>query len=791
MRALVLSGLILSLVLLCSGALRAQTVSGISVEGNRYVSTDRILLTFGLRIGEEPTAEALREGVHRLYDLGNFSDVQVYAEDAEGGAVALVVVVEERPRVTEIEITGNDKIGTSDIRDVVVLEEGRPADPGKIEDSRAAILALYDDEGFLSASVDIVSEPTSENTVKVRVAIDEGSQVTVTSIGFEGITVLDETDLQKVMETKEDRWWRTDAHLDRDALREDLDKLVARYHEEGYIDAKVAGYETEFDETGERVDITIIIEEGELYTISAVEWTGTSEFAANGLINLTRLRVGDVYRPALAEESIRDAYSWYGERGYIHVRIYHTEDVQSANELRLVFHVDEGEPAKIGQIHIVGNSRTQEKIIRRELTVKPGDLYQTSEVIASQRKVANLGFFDGPFVEFAEGADQDNIDLVFAVEERQTGRAGVGVSHTSERGITGFIELSEANLFGNGRFLDLKWEFGKNNTELILGFTEPWFMDRELSVGFDIYDTDDRRYYTSLGTDFYEDAYPDSIADEINRDDASSRYIVERKRRGGALRIGWPFFGSRTTMLYGRYTLEQFNLHEYTEVTVTDSTGTDTDTYTRIPSNWEWRSGITGTLVRRTTDRRFHPRLGSYTRFTADLFGNAMGGDVEYQRYVLDTRKFIPVFWRTTFTLHARGGLVTGYGDPNTVPQDTRFELGGVGLNGVRGYDNRAILPSGNELYGGRTMLLGGLELKFAVTDEREQMPIYVLGFVDAGNTWNAVELTDPTNLFWGVGAGVRLEVPVLGNLGIDVGYGFDDVIGGQWRVHYQFGIEY
>ena len=411
-RAVVLSGLILSLVLLCSGALRAQVVSEISVEGNKYVSTDRVLLTFGIRIGEEPTAEALREGIHRLYDLGNFSDVQVHAEDAEEGAVSLIVVVEERPRITVIEIVGNDKIGTSDIKDVVVLEEGRPADSGKIEDSRAAILALYDDEGFLSATVDVVSEPTSENTVKIRIAIDEGIQITVASIEFEGITVLDETDLQKVMETKEDRWWRTDAHLDREALKEDLEKLVARYHEEGYIDAKVAGYETEYDETGEKVDVKNVTEEGELYTVSGVEWAGVSEFAVNGLVNLTKLRTGDVYKPALAEASIREAYSWYGERGYIHVRIYHTEDVESADELRLVFHVDEAEPAKIGQIHIVGNSRTQEKIIRRELTVKPGDLYRTSEVIVSQRKVANLGFFDGPFVEFAEGVVRDIVGFV-------------------------------------------------------------------------------------------------------------------------------------------------------------------------------------------------------------------------------------------------------------------------------------------------------------------------------------------------------------------------------------------
>jgi outer membrane protein insertion porin family len=141
--------------------------------------------------------------------------------------------------------------------------------------------------------------------------------------------------------------------------------------------------------------------------------------------------------------------------------------------------------------------------------------------------------------------------------------------------------------------------------------------------------------------------------------------------------------------------------------------------------------------------------------------------------------------------LRTRAGIVTGYGDPSTVPNDTRFEVGGVGLNGIRGYDNRSILPEGKELYGGRTMLLGTAELKLPLTDEREQMPVYGLVFVDAGNTWDSWDETHPSELFWGAGAGIRVEVPILGNIGIDMGYGFDEDEGGEWIVHYQFGFDY
>jgi outer membrane protein insertion porin family len=184
--------------------------------------------------------------------------------------------------------------------------------------------------------------------------------------------------------------------------------------------------------------------------------------------------------------------------------------------------------------------------------------------------------------------------------------------------------------------------------------------------------------------------------------------------------------------------------------------------------------------------------MGSYTRFSADLFGWAMGGDVEYQRYIVDVRKYVPALWTSVLMLRGRGGLVTGYGggDPD-VPDDTRFELGGVGLNGIRGYDNRSILPEGRDLYGGRTMLLGTVELKFPITGEQSQLPLHGLFFVDTGNTWESGEGTDPSELYWGAGAGIRVEVPVLGNLGVDFGYGFDEERGKDWIVHYQFGLDF
>ncbi len=792
-RVLPVVAAVLVVLSFCAGA-SAEVVGSIRTEGNEHLSSDRILLTFGVRIGDELKPESVREGIRRLYELGHFSDIRVEAESLGEGKVGLVVVVEERPKIRTINIAGNDRISESDIEAVLTVEPGAPYEASRLEDSKVAVLELYERKGFPYATVEMSAEDVGDNMVDVSVTVEENARIVVKEIRFSGNEALDDGALKKVMETKEDRWWRTDAYFDKGVLEEDLRRIVGRYRDEGYIDAEALGYDVEYTDDGGKVIVTINVDEGALYTVAGVEWEGVSEFAVGALNDLTTVAVGEVYRPPDADATIRAAYDWYGERGYIHARISLVEDIEDDNRLTLKFTVDESEPAHIGQIHIVGNKRTKEKVIRRELVVKPGDLYQTSEIIASQRKIANLGFFNGPTVEFTESADPTDIDLVFTVEERQTGRAGVGVSHTSEKGITGFIELNEGNLFGNGQYLDLKWEFGKKNTEVVLGFTEPWFMNRRLSVGFDAYDTNDKRIYSSLPDGFYEDAFPDDYDEILDCETCGRNYVVERERRGGDLRVGVPLFGSRNTMLYTKYTLEQFKQTEYADAgddTDDDGIPDTTMTYYRIDEGWEWRSGMTNTLVRRTTDRRFHPRVGSYTRFSADLFGWAFQGDVQYQRYVLDVRRYVPSFWTTTLMLRARGGIVTGYGDPRTVPDDTRFELGGVGLNGVRGYENRSILPEGRELYGGRTMLLGTVELKFPLTDERGQLPLHGLFFVDAGNTWESGADTHPTDLYWGAGAGVRVEVPVLGNLGVDFGYGFDDEKGRDWIVHYQFGLDF
>ncbi|MBC8451033.1 hypothetical protein H8D73_02335, partial [bacterium] len=290
----------LCVLLLTPLLVSAEVVSEITVEGNEHISRDRVLLLFGVVMNDEFTTEGVREGIRRLYKTGSFSDVQVHAEEAEGGGLRFVIVVQERPRISSVDIVGNDGLDNDDIESVLRVERGIPFDSSRLDDSRIAVLGLYEGKGYPAASVEVSTEDLSGNNVRVVIRIEEGSRVVVKRIEFSGGSIQD-SKLKDVMETKEDRWWRTDAFLDKAVLEDDLLRIEDRYRAEGYIDARATGYDTVYEEDGKRAIVTILIDEGNLYAVSDIEWVGQSGFAEDALYDLTDIRPEDTYSPVDAE----------------------------------------------------------------------------------------------------------------------------------------------------------------------------------------------------------------------------------------------------------------------------------------------------------------------------------------------------------------------------------------------------------------------------------------------------------------------------------------------------------
>ena len=274
---LVLSvALALAAVVCLTASATADVVSDVDAAGNEHVSRDRILLGFGIGIGDELDPESVREGIRRLYEMGHFSDVRVEAEATGEGSVRLIVVVEERPQIASINIMGSDRVSESDIESVLRMEVGAPYEASRLEDSRVAVLELYERKGFPYAKITTSTKEVSRNRIDIDFEIEEQLRVVVKEIRFEGNESLDASDLKSVLETKEDRWWRTDAFFDRGVLEDDLLRITGRYREAGFIDAVAKGYDAEYDESGERVILTITVDEGGLYTIAGIEWTGSS-----------------------------------------------------------------------------------------------------------------------------------------------------------------------------------------------------------------------------------------------------------------------------------------------------------------------------------------------------------------------------------------------------------------------------------------------------------------------------------------------------------------------------------
>ena len=498
------------------------------------------------------------------------------------------------------------------------------------------------------------------------------------------------------------------------------------------------------------------------------------------------------------------------------------------------FGVIEGEPSHIRNLIITGNTRTKEKVIRRQLALRPGDLFRRNLLIRSQRELAQLGYFKDFSVDTRPVPDSRDIDLILGVEERQVGTASAGFGFSSAVGLTGFMELGHTNLFGNGQSLSLRLERGSQRNNAELSFTEPWFKGTPTTVGVDLFSTN--RVIQGSPT-------------------------LEIKNTGGALRLGRPL-PLPYTRIFGTYRLSNQTVTEENNLVLADSlkffqTGFRLDQRTALTSS------LSFSLVRNSTDHPIYPTVGSNSRLRVEWTGGPLGGDQVFQKYELDVARYqgTPIrlgSWNPTLMVRTRLGAVAeafrddpivptewtldtsipegtvradtldvGLGGklPVPIPRYTLvfspesyelFRLGGTTYQALRGYEDFEVIPDGNLLTrydvqattdstgvtdyrvnasriyypGGRYMGVFTLELQFPIAD-----PLHGLILADVGGTWNEVHDFRWNSLHRSVGFGLRMEVPLLGLIGFDYAYGFDrlDRSTGRytrsaWQPHIQFG---
>ncbi len=734
------------LLLLFPGLVLAQTykINEIAIEGNHRVDQGAIRAVVSAQPGEVGQ-EAIDRDLHAIFRLGKFHDVSAEIEKRDGVSV-LVYRVAEQPLVRQVEFTGNKELSDEKLRGLLTFKPPEIYNPQQVEATVAAIRKAYLEEGYYAATAAPEMAVKGENEGTLTFHVKEGEKVLVRNIRFNGNEVFTDKQLRKVMETKE-RWifsWLTSrGTYNEQVLQNDLEIVADQYYNKGYVQVKVHQPQISLSEDKKSMDILIDIDEGKQFRVGDVGVQGDLLKGREEILALVKLHQGDIFDRQLLRESILAINDLYADRGYAYVNVSPLTRVNPEKlTVNLMLDIEQGTLVTIDRIRINGNTKTRDKVIRREMPIVEGDLYSASQLKESRRKINNLGFFDEVNVATSKGVDESHMDVKVDVKERPTGTFSVGAGYSSVDGVIGQASVSQTNFLGRALKLNLATSLGSRTTTYQLGLTDPWFLDHDLTLGFDLYKTD---------------------RDWID---------FTKKSLGGDLKLGFPVTEKTRAFFLYRYEEKKIlDVDESASLFIREQEGSST------------LSSISSTLTRDTTDYRLDPTRGSVASATVEVAG--LGGTEKFVQGNLDYRHFFPLKWGTVFSAHGHLGYIRGIGGED-IPIDERFFLGG--LNTMRGFKSRELGPrirvrkdvvdpatgavtssEDFEFIGGNKEAYFNLEYTFPLLKELNLKGLF---FFDTGNAWGEGEEYF-SDLRYSVGGGIRWFSP-LGPLRLEWGYNLD-----------------
>lgn len=706
----------------------------------KWTDAALILQTAGLQEGEELKHADVQSAIANLARLKLFNNVSIDTS-VVGDGIYLAINVDEAPFLKSAPVfQGNSRISDKTLTDKLSLRFGQVLTEQALFESRNAILGFYKEKSFYSTTVsDSLSVDTS-NRAQLFFIVEEGFQPRIGKIDITGNNVFTGDRIRKLMQNKPKGFLRS-GKLDEEKLAEDMEKIKSFYMERGHLDVKIDDPIIEVEDN--RFVITVNIEENRKYYMGDISFGGNSVFSARQIEELVKCESGDVYNIASVDESQQSIMAAYADDGYIYASVVPIEDVRDSL-IDIHYLIKENTPARINLVRITSNKATKENVIRRELVTIPGQRFRRSEVMRSMRELMNLGFFED--VQPITGAydDSGNIDLVYQVKEKEgLATFGVGLSYSATDKLTGYVELMHPNIFGRGQKIHTKFEIGGRLVNCQLGFTEPWLYGARKSFSSDV-------YYTNRQWDYYNKkdlGFVSSI---------SSPCYLDYARLGYSLRM------------------------ERTQVFDID------DSYTAPSSGYSlyddtmprWTIANAFTLTRDSRDYIFNPTRGAYLGLNAEIAKKFLFADVDYNKFTFEVRAYFPMFWKFVLMTRAKMGIVTSVDE---VPYYKRFYAGGIGDYCVRGYPDRSLSPTEDgQAVGGNAVWINNIELKCKLSQS-----LAFLLFYDAGNAFSDHRDVNLQNFYRGAGVGIRAQVPMMGVLGFDLGYGFDREIPG-FQFHFQ-----
>jgi outer membrane protein insertion porin family len=724
---IVLTGLFLTFPFLAFAVDETPPVKLIEIRGLMRIEEDAVRERIGQAVGEALSAETVSLDIKRIYAMGYFDDIRVEVETFEGG-IKLVYVIKEKPSVRRVDLQGNQEVEDEKLTEQLTVSPGSIADTVLIQGNADIIRTIYQDEGYALAVVVPIVRELDERNVLVTYQIIEGPKVKVETIAIEGNEAFSDKKIKKHMETSERRWWKLSQFMtqkgfyDKKVISQDMERIKALYHNDGFIKAEVLEPKVEISEDRESMSISVRVLEGDRFTVSSVGFAGNTVFLQDELNMVVDTESGAVISRATLGKDVSTLTGMYTEKGYALANVY--PDIQpdeERDEAAVVFRVDEDHVYHVRRINISGNQSTMDKVIRREMVLNEGDVFNSKFLKRSHQKLTNLNFFEEVKFNPAPNVKEKTLDVDVEVAERSTGLLNVGGGYSTTDKILGMVDVTQANLGGRGQYLKFKSEFSSRSLTFEVSFREPWFLDRPVSLDVGAYRTE--RDYSSYS----------------------------KKATGGSLGVGrkfWDYWQVRGAYRYEW--AEVFDIDENATSVIRDQEGTS-DT-----------SSITPSIVRDSRDNFLDPHTGSRNSVSTTIAG--LGGENKFWTIDLDSSWFFPVTERTTFGVRGRYGFATGIAGEE-LPLWERYYAGGIStIRGVRDVGPR---DDNGEYIGGEQRLLFNVDYVFPLVPSAGLKGGI---FFDAGTAWDG---SWPFVMRETAGAGIRWVSPI-GPIKVDWAYVLD-----------------
>ena len=734
------------------------TIDSLRVEGLRFASEERVLLEFGIVPGDEVQREELADALRRLHRSQRFEDLSVRAERNPDSTVDLLLVVREYPKLAELRWEGLKKIGRDDLEELVRVTTGSYLRPLLLVRDEAAILEHCGEKGYHAAQVESRLE-TSDGRSSLTFALTEGKKSKIKALHFEGNASISGDHLRQVLGSKPKRYlnplsWQNFNAYQPDSISADVGRLTRHYHQEGFLDARVLETREAWGEEQDKVALTYVIDEGPRYEFGRVHWEGNSSLSDSLVQYYLPFQPGETFNGYELDRSVALISEAYYDRGYLYNQVLPERSIEE-RKVDLLLRIAEGPLARVREIIVAGNDKTLDKVIRREIKIYPGELFNREKVIRSHRDIFMLRYFDDVQFEPRTDPSSGEVDLLFRVLERSTGNFSAGIPYSEATSLTGFITVGATNFRGRGQTLNFQWEFGKRVHLFNIHYVEPWFRNRPVTLSGSIY-----RSRNNIYREYYKD-----------------------EKIGFSTGLGRPFPWLDHSRISAAYRLESIELFDFSDEYLAQGGSL-------VERDWpEVESSVTLTFWRNSTDNPFLPSRGTRFRISGQFAGGLLGGNLAYQKYMSHYTWYQKLVGPFVLRFHQTLGLVDGIDRPEQVPDQERFRLGGNRLYPLRGYHDFSVVPEGNSSFlGGRAMTTGAVEVVLGVSNNVQ----IVAPFFDFGGTWNSMAQADFTTLKRSVGFGARIEIPLMGVMGFDWGYPLDPEEGEEkGRFHFKMGTDF